>query len=148
MVAFERADYSKIEKLGQLNNLDTFWDDVRKLTKRVTSDHAIHRWQCLAEQRYKELKEEQSKKIEFWRAEADYGNHTFGEFTLMNSYDSLEKALEAVQVVKDDIMSGGRDEDYCIESEDERQQYADDVFAYVIERDAVGKITKHYEVKS
>ena len=85
------------------------------------------------------------KKIEYWRAEADYGNHAFGQFTLMNVYDSLEKALEAVQVIRDDIMSGGRDECYCIESEDERQQYADDVFVYIIERDAKGNIEKHYE---
>lgn len=33
----------------------TFWDDVRKLCRGVTSDHAIGRWQCLAENRFKEL---------------------------------------------------------------------------------------------
>ena len=53
--AIEKRDYSKIDKLNRLTNKETFWDDVRKLTKYVTSDHAIHRWQCLAEQRYSEL---------------------------------------------------------------------------------------------
>ena len=53
--AIERRDYPKIDKLNNLTDKRTFWDDVRKLTKAVTSDHAIGRWQCLAEQRYKEL---------------------------------------------------------------------------------------------
>lgn len=51
----ERADYAKIEKLRTLHNIETFWDDVRKLTKRVTSCHSIGRWQILAEARYYEL---------------------------------------------------------------------------------------------
>ena len=55
LVAIERRDYSKIDKLNSLTNKETFWDDVRKLTKAVTSDHAIGRWQCLADQRYNEL---------------------------------------------------------------------------------------------
>lgn len=53
--AIEKRDYSKIDKLNNLANKETFWNDVRKLTKNITSDHAIGRWQCLAEQRYKEL---------------------------------------------------------------------------------------------
>lgn len=57
MKAFETADISKIKKLETLTDPTTFWDDVRKFTKRVTSDHSIHRWQCLAEQRYKEITE-------------------------------------------------------------------------------------------
>lgn len=50
--AVEVRDYSKIEKLNKLTNPETFWDDARKLTKNVHSDHAIHRWQILAEVRY------------------------------------------------------------------------------------------------
>ena len=50
--AMEVRDYAKIEKLNALTNPETFWDDVRKLTKNVTSDHSIGRWQCLAEARY------------------------------------------------------------------------------------------------
>lgn len=51
----EHADYAKIKKLNQLHNVSTFWDDVSRLTKRVTSDHSIKRWQILAEARYGEL---------------------------------------------------------------------------------------------
>ena len=53
--AIEKRDYSKIDKLNNLTDKRTFWDDVRKLTKHVYSDHALGRWLCLAEQRYKEL---------------------------------------------------------------------------------------------
>lgn len=53
--AIEVRDISKIDKLNKLTNKETFWDDVRKLTKRVTSDHSIGRWQCLAEYRWSEL---------------------------------------------------------------------------------------------
>lgn len=50
--AWEVKDYGRIEKLEKLTNPDTFWDDVRKLTKNVKSDHAINRWEFLAEKRY------------------------------------------------------------------------------------------------
>lgn len=53
--AIERRDFKRIEKLNKLNNKQTFWDDVRKLAKG--GDHTLSRWQCLAEERYKELKE-------------------------------------------------------------------------------------------
>lgn len=53
--AIEVRDYGKIDKLNKLTNINTFWDDVRKLTKNVTSDHSIGRWQCLSEIRYNEL---------------------------------------------------------------------------------------------
>jgi len=51
----EKRDINKIDKLNKLMNIKTFWDDVRKLTKNISSDHAIHRWQCLAEVKYNEL---------------------------------------------------------------------------------------------
>lgn len=51
----EKDDYSKIKKLRTLHNTKTFWDDVRKMTKRVMSDHSLSRWQILAEARYGEL---------------------------------------------------------------------------------------------
>lgn len=56
MIAIEKRDYHKIQKLKKLTNPETFWDDVRKLLKNTVSDHGIHRWQCLAEQRYDYLK--------------------------------------------------------------------------------------------
>lgn len=51
----EKNDVKKIDKLNKLTNKGTFWNNVRKLTKNITSDHSIHRWQCLAEIRYNEL---------------------------------------------------------------------------------------------
>lgn len=53
--AIERRDYARIDKLNKLTNIDTFWDDVRKLTKNVSSDRYIRRWQGLAEIRWNEL---------------------------------------------------------------------------------------------
>jgi hypothetical protein len=68
----ERNDIKKIDKLNQLKNKETFWDDVRKLTKRVTSDRSISRWQCLAEVRYSEL----ITGCEDVRMEIEYGKPT------------------------------------------------------------------------
>lgn len=59
----ENRDVSKVEKLLSLKNPDTFWDDVRKFTRNVSSDHAIRRWQCLAEIRFDELIMERDGKI-------------------------------------------------------------------------------------
>lgn len=53
--ALYTQDYKTIDKLNNLDNKDTFWDDVRKLTKRITSDRSIKRWQCLSELRYEQL---------------------------------------------------------------------------------------------
>lgn len=51
----ERNDINKIAKLEGLTCIETFWADVRRLVKNVTSDHSIKRWQILAEARYNEL---------------------------------------------------------------------------------------------
>lgn len=56
--ALEKHDISRIDKLNKLTNSNTFWDDVRKLCRGVTSDHAIGSWQFLAENRYKEIVED------------------------------------------------------------------------------------------
>ena len=53
--AMEYHDLNRIEKLNQLECVETFWDDVRKLCKNVHSDHSIKRWQILAENRFEEL---------------------------------------------------------------------------------------------
>ena len=53
--AMYQSDYSIIDKLMKLENVDTFNEDVRKLTKRVTSDRSIGRWQVLSEIRYEQL---------------------------------------------------------------------------------------------
>ena len=59
-MAIEKRDFSKIDKLYDIiedekTTKDNYWDKVRKLTKRVTSDHSLSRWQCLAEQFEKKL---------------------------------------------------------------------------------------------
>ena len=54
--ATEKRDYGRIDKLNKLTDINTFWDDVRKLTKNISSDHTIRLWQGLAEIRYEELK--------------------------------------------------------------------------------------------
>lgn len=51
----EKNDIPKIDKLNKLTDKESFWEQVRKLTKRVSSDHAIRAWQALAEARYNEL---------------------------------------------------------------------------------------------
>ena len=53
--AAERIDFKRIDKLNTLTNIKTFWDDVRKFTKNISSDHSISHWQSLAECRYNEL---------------------------------------------------------------------------------------------
>ena len=54
--AIENRDFKRINKLNKLTDPKTFWDDVRKITKRMTTDHALGRWQTLAEIRYEEIK--------------------------------------------------------------------------------------------
>lgn len=55
--AMNMRDYARIEKLNNLTDPKTFWNDVRKLTKSVYSDASIKRWQRLAEVRYEEIKD-------------------------------------------------------------------------------------------
>lgn len=55
-VALEKRDIEKINKLNKLHNYITFYDDVRKLTRNVHSEHSLHRWQILADMRYEEIK--------------------------------------------------------------------------------------------
>ena len=54
----ERQDIGRIYKLNKLTDPKTFWADVRKLTHKTHSDHALNRWQALAEIRYEEIKNE------------------------------------------------------------------------------------------
>ena len=56
-VALERHDYARIDKLNTLNDLETFWNDVRSFCRKITSDHSIRQWERLAEKRYAELYE-------------------------------------------------------------------------------------------
>ena len=52
--AIENRDFAKIDKLYNIiedktTTKENYWDRVRKITKRVYSDHSLSRWQCLAE---------------------------------------------------------------------------------------------------
>lgn len=53
--ALSKNDIKIIDRINVLTNAETFWDDVRKLSKNVYSDKSIRRWECLSEMRYKEL---------------------------------------------------------------------------------------------
>lgn len=64
MYALEKRDLNRIAKLNTLTDLETFWQDVRKLCKNCTSDHAIRAWQRLAEQRYTQLNYNQTNEQE------------------------------------------------------------------------------------
>ena len=61
LTPIEYNDISRIKKLNALNNINTFWNDVRKFTRYITSDHSIRRWEILSEIRYAELEEEIKK---------------------------------------------------------------------------------------
>ena len=55
LVALEYHDINRIKKLNTLHDPGTFFDDVRKYTRYIRSDHSISRWQALAENRFNEL---------------------------------------------------------------------------------------------
>lgn len=57
--AVGKQDIRRIDKLNALTDPDTFWNDVKKLTKRTHSDRALDRWQALADIRYSQIKEEE-----------------------------------------------------------------------------------------
>jgi hypothetical protein len=44
-----------IDKLNTLNNPVTFFQDVRRFTRQITTDHYINIWQRLTEIRYNEI---------------------------------------------------------------------------------------------
>ena len=52
---FTAAERKIAEKLNKLTDLNTFWDDVRKMTAKVTSDSAIRKWEYLSDIRYTEI---------------------------------------------------------------------------------------------
>lgn len=51
----ERRDIGRITKLNTLTDPNTFWVDVKKITRNTHGDHALGRWQVLAEIRYEEI---------------------------------------------------------------------------------------------
>lgn len=47
-----KSDIKIVDKLQTLTNIETFWDDVRRLTKRIHSDRYLRHWQAYAEIRF------------------------------------------------------------------------------------------------
>lgn len=50
----EARDRGRVDKLIEIGR-DEFWEHVRHLTCRTSSDHALGRWQALADQRWEQL---------------------------------------------------------------------------------------------
>lgn len=105
MFPLELNDYKRIEKLNTLHCLETFWDDVRKLTKRVTSDHSIRRWQCLAEQREYELLAGKVKKYALYQCdiEKEYCFRSWKHAEKPFNKDDYKAVYEGTIEGKDDI---------------------------------------------
>lgn len=61
------------------------------------------------------------------------GQHQVGEAAAVAECGSLEEVTEEVKALRAEILSGKFDEEYCIEYPDERQAYAEDIYAFVVE---------------
>ena len=53
--ALEKRDYARIDKLNALTDINTYWGDVKEITKGVRGDHSLERWGILTGIRYNEL---------------------------------------------------------------------------------------------
>lgn len=60
------------DKLNTLTNPETFWDNVRTFTAKITSDNMLSKWQWLAEIRWDELR----TGVEDVQSEVHYGRPT------------------------------------------------------------------------
>ena len=54
--AVEKRDIARIDKLNRIVELTNYWDIIRELTSSIKTNHALKRWQALAEVRYNELR--------------------------------------------------------------------------------------------
>lgn len=61
---YEKHDLGRVKKLLTIKSLDNYWDEVRKFTKKITSDHSIKCWQFLAEKRLIQLDLQQNYYID------------------------------------------------------------------------------------
>ena len=52
---------TKMDKLMTLRDPNTFWDDVRKLTRRVRSDKSLREWEICADNWYEYLTDDHRK---------------------------------------------------------------------------------------
>lgn len=54
-IAITKYECHVIDKLNKLNNPVTFFQDVRRFTRQITTDHNIKTWERFAEIRYNEI---------------------------------------------------------------------------------------------
>ena len=62
--AITKYECHVIDKLNSLNNPATFFQDVRRFTRQITTDHNIKTWERFSEIRYNEIinaQEEETK---------------------------------------------------------------------------------------
>lgn len=55
--AYNKTEEKIIKKLNSLNNPETFFNDVRRFTRQITTDHNIKTWERFSEIRYNEITE-------------------------------------------------------------------------------------------
>lgn len=53
--AMTKYEYKVIDKLNTLTNPATFFQDVRRFTRQITTDHNIKTWEKFSEIRYAEI---------------------------------------------------------------------------------------------
>lgn len=54
--AVEKRDIARIDKLNKIVDLANYWDVIKSITSSIKTNHALKRWQVLAEVRYNELR--------------------------------------------------------------------------------------------
>ena len=69
--AYNKTEEKIIKKLNSLNNPETFFNDVRRFTRQITTDHNIKTWERFSEIRYNEITEKNKT------LKARYNNYDF-----------------------------------------------------------------------
>lgn len=59
--AITKYECHVIDKLNTLNNPATFFQDVRRFTRQITTDHNIRTWERFSEIRYNEITEKSNE---------------------------------------------------------------------------------------
>lgn len=67
-----KREKSIAEKLNKLTDINTFWNDVRNMTMKVTTTAACRDWEFMSEQRYAEI----LTGVEDVQTEVEYGQPT------------------------------------------------------------------------
>lgn len=100
------SDRSRIDKLNNLNDPNTFWDEVSKFTKNLVSLSAINSWNHLAKIRYGELIGDnnlEESKFDFESVAKQSTNES-----ILVDIEKLIKNARTEQKILDNIMAKGR----------------------------------------